>query len=558
MSAVLHMASDQVQVDPGSTVALSLDIRLPANSETNAESGGQDRFELTVEGLDPSWIAIPEPTFDLKAGETITQRVFFKPPRESESLAGSYPFVVQVRSLNSGEARSQQGVLVVKPFHHLTADLTPRRAQVTGLGTDEPNFRVAISNLGNVDEVLHVSAGDNEGALACEVADEQVMISPGQTIALPLTVRPRRKATLAAPRLHTFTFTARSVNQPAVGTSAQGHLEQKALISPGVFASIVVFLALLAGYFFMMPKPPKVVTAQADPTTLTVGDSVTISWKAEGAEKVELIVGDQLISQSLDPSSDYSWTAKEPGEYQIQIVPVRGDWKGTAWTETLTVSELAPTPAPQIITFDIQPRRVKVGESYQVTYRVNDAVTKLTLSPIGRDLDPRIDGVRLVADLPGQFEYKLTAMNQAGDTVSETIRVEFYEASDANIVAFRANQTEVDPGTEVTLEWTVTGAVRIELSKGAETQTLNAASGSATFVIDKDTTFRLTAYDERGLKTTQEITVKVKVQSPPENVPPINDPPADPPTTTGGTGTGGTTGGRTTTGTGGRSNDGQR
>jgi hypothetical protein len=558
MSAALHMASDQVQVDPGSTVALSLDVSMPVNGETSAESGGHDRFELTVEGLDPAWIAIPEPTFDLRTGETTTQRVFFKPPRESESVSGSYPFVVQVRSLNSGESRSQQGVLVIKPFHHLTADLTPRRAQVTGLGTDEPNFRVAISNLGNVDEVLHVSAGDNEGALACEFSDEQVMISPGQTIALPMTVRPKRKATLAATRLHTFTFTARSVNQPAVGASAQGHLEQKALISPGIFASILVILALLAGFFLMMPKPPKVVTAQANPTTVTVGESVTISWRADGAEKVELIVGETLVSQSLDPSSSYLWSAKEPGEYQIQVVPVRGDWKGQAWTETLTVSELAPTPAPQIVTFDIQPRRVKVGESYQVTYRVNDAVTKLTLSPIGRDLDPRTDGVRLVADLPGQFEYKLTAMNQAGDTVSETIRLEFYEASNANIVAFRTNAKEVDPGTEITLEWTVTGAARIELSNGAETQTLNAATGSATFVIDKDTTFRLTAYDDRGLKSTQEVTVKLKVETPPDNVPPINDPPTDPPTTTGGTGTGGGTGGRTTAGTGGRGNDGQR
>ncbi|MBX3095382.1 MAG: hypothetical protein KF812_00830 [Fimbriimonadaceae bacterium] len=536
MSVTLRMASDQVQVEPGSTVALALEIQL-----TGDES---DRFELTVEGLDPAWVAVPEPTFEIVPGELSTQRVFFKPSRESESIAGSYPFVVQVRSLNTGEARTQQGILVIKQFHHLTADLTPRRAQVKGTGSEEPNFRVAITNLGNVDEVLHLSASDNEGNLACEFADEQVMVSPGQTIALPISVRPKKKATLAATRLHTFTVMARSVDQPAVGASTQGHLEQKAIISPSILASLIVFAGLIAAWFLMMPKPPKIVTASVSPATVEVGMPVDMNWKATNAETVELVIGEVTVSTTLDPvMPSYSWTPEAEGTYDVSITPVKGEWKGQPWRQTITVSERPKSVAPDIMTFDIQPRRVKVGDSYQISYRVNDAVVKLSLSPIGRDLDPKGDGVRLQADLPGQFDYKLTATNADGESVTETIRIEFFEGSDAAIVAFKASALEVEPGTEVTLEWTVTETARLELSHAGTTQTLTAATGTTIVVVEKDTTFRLTAFDARGLKTSQEITVKVKVESPPENVPPL-DPPASPTSTTAGPSTAGGGGGR--------------
>ena len=93
MSFSVRIAADLVSVEAGATVPLGIEI---AN-----RSDDQDRFEMEVEGLDPDWTAVPVPTFSADPRDIQTEKVFFKPPRVSESLAGTFPFVIKVRSLVS-------------------------------------------------------------------------------------------------------------------------------------------------------------------------------------------------------------------------------------------------------------------------------------------------------------------------------------------------------------------------------------------------------------------------------------------------------------------------
>src|SRR5688500_16264011 len=96
MSFSAKLESDLISVEAGATVPVSLEV--------NNKGEAPDRFEVEIEGLDPEWTAVPVPVFSANPGENHSEKIFFKPPRASESLAGNYPFVVKVRSLDTGES----------------------------------------------------------------------------------------------------------------------------------------------------------------------------------------------------------------------------------------------------------------------------------------------------------------------------------------------------------------------------------------------------------------------------------------------------------------------
>src|SRR5580704_15292534 len=112
MSFSVQLTPDLIPVEPGATTPVAVVV---INKSDEA-----DRFELEIEGIDPEWTAVPVPVFAVEPRETQTEKIFFKPSRTSESLAGNYPFVVRIRSLVSGESKSVQAILQVKAFNHIS------------------------------------------------------------------------------------------------------------------------------------------------------------------------------------------------------------------------------------------------------------------------------------------------------------------------------------------------------------------------------------------------------------------------------------------------------
>jgi hypothetical protein len=228
----------------------------------------------------------------------------------------------------------------------------------------------------------------------------------------------------------------------------------------------------------------------------------------------------------------------------VTITPVRNNWNGTPVVRTITVLEPERVPEPEILAFDIEPKRARIGETLQVRYRLSDSVVKASLSPIGRELNPRLDGVQIPADgSPGRVTYRLVVENAEGKMASQSVDVELYEGTDATIVAFQASATEVDLGLPVKLEWTVTGAVRVELAIGNEKQAVDTNNGTVEINLPATTKVTLTAIDANGRSATKTLTITVKD---PNEVPPVDE--DNPPATTGTTAGGGrppTTGGAT-------------
>src|SRR5258708_4820004 len=140
MSFAVRLSTDLVSVEAGATMPLAIEV------VNRAETA--DRFELEVEGLDPEWTAVPVPTFPVGPGDTATEKVFFRTPRTPESQSGNYPFVIKLRSLTTGEQRTAQGVLQVQPFHHISAEISPKKGVVASFKRRN-HFTLTLMNLGN-------------------------------------------------------------------------------------------------------------------------------------------------------------------------------------------------------------------------------------------------------------------------------------------------------------------------------------------------------------------------------------------------------------------------
>ena len=214
-------------------------------------------FELSLEGLEHHWTAVPVPTFGIEPGETRVERFFLKPPRDSESAAGNYPFVVKVRSLDSGESDTAQGSLAINPFYHLSLDVNPKKAAVTPLKRVVETM-VTVANLGNVEQSVQLFANDVDDSFAYEFENEHVTLGPGQQREVKLTATSTQSGAFAPSQLHVVTASCRNVENPAYAATTQVHLEQRPLLSPAALIAAAAILLVVFLWILSIPKDPTV------------------------------------------------------------------------------------------------------------------------------------------------------------------------------------------------------------------------------------------------------------------------------------------------------------
>lgn len=479
-------------------------------------------FEVSIEGLDPEWTAVPVPTFRVEPGETVAERFFLKPPRASESLAGAYPFAVRVRSYESGEGRLVQGMLEVKSFNHLALDVQPRKGVLSAFAKS-CSYKVTAINLGNTDHTLQMYANDPDDAFAYEFEDEQLTVAPGQQREVQLSASARKRSLLSNPRLSLVSVTGRSVSSPSASASVQAQLEQRALFTPGTVLLSLLVVVIFAAWYMMRPLPPVVHSIQVDPEQALVGQPVTVAWDTSHAERVEVRVGD-VVRTFTEARGAHEFLLDTEGNLEVSVTATRGEHSDVQmWTgNPLAVTVPAPEPPPTILSFDITPKEIGVGQTYLVRYRLGESVVRATLQPIGVELDPRGEGKELTAQVPGNFEFKLVAFNRAGVAVERSIRVSVVERSKANIIKFEIEPTTVDPAGSgaVMVQWLLTDAVRAELSFDGQSISLTPSQGSYPLQVSRTTTFKLTAYDSEGRTVSREVTVQAQEAPPPEPTPP--------------------------------------
>lgn len=505
----------------------------PLSFEVVNRGEATDQFEVEIEGLDPEWTAVPVPRFSVSAHDTAQIKVFFKPGRSSENIAGNYPFVLKVRSLESGEVRAIQGTLNIKPYFHLTMEMNPKKG-IFGPTSKSNSFTTTIVNLSNTELTLQLYGSEPEDALAYEFSTEQVVIGPGQQKEVEVQVTPTRKSYFASSRLFGFTVSARSLEHPSVVAAAQAQLEQRAMLSPGALVTLLAVLLVVVGWFSMIPKAPSMDTLTVDKPVVLAGETVTVRWTSSNAKSVKVEFAGQTLASAGEPDGSLTMTAQTSGEFVA--IATRDNRSSGPLRATLEVTAPPEAPAPEVEGFEIERTNLEPGEKFFVKYKVKNAIA-VTLAPTGTLLHPAQESIQIEApSQPGTYDYQLTVSNATGQEVtSKIVRVTVALRPKAKITTLTAEPAEVDPASaKTTITWKTTGAARCELKVGSEVTNLPSTSGSMEIDVFETTDVVFTAYDEKGLTTKRTLKIKVKPVEPPSDDHPT--PPASPTGTTGGTG----------------------
>jgi len=496
MAIRIKLGQDEVQVEPGGSAQLMATVR--------NEGDQPDHVALEVEGIDAEWCAIPIPSFALAPGEEVQERILFRPPRSAESRAGTYPIVIRARSLENGGSSVAQASLVIRPYSMLTLELAPRRGIVSPL-RKQAHYEATVSNLGNTEQTVHLYASDPEDTLAFEWEREQVSLAPGETRTVALSAQPRQLPLLVNPVLYSFTVTARSAEDPLRSSHVQGQLERRGLISPATVMFLFMLALLIAIWAYTRPRPVQIEVFVAEPTQITAGEKTTLRWSVHNADQViiEPAVGE------FDPNKTRSVQVQPMNTTTYRLI-ARNRY-GERMAEVVVIVQNAPEPPPPVITkFFADSPQVKRGESVILRWEVKNA-TELILVPPGQKLDPLTPGFE---HRPSRTTtYELIARNSAGKTVSKTLRVEVIDPSQAQIVQFVAEPSEINAGESATLRWEVQNARRVEIDNGIGE--VSPTSGEFTVTPNATTTYTLTAYDQEGRPVQAKATVAVRSTTPP-------------------------------------------
>jgi hypothetical protein len=507
----LSLSQDQLRVEPGSAVTLTLTVR--NNGET------QDQLEVTAQGIDADWVAIPVPLIALAPGETRDEKLHIKPPRAADSRSGAYPFIVSVRSLQNGDAVEAQAVLNLLPINLVSLQVEPKRASA-GYFRREAPFIVTAVNLGNTDQNLQLFADDPMDACTYSLEPERISLAPGQQREIELLAQPRSLPLVGSSQLYGATVTARNVEDPKVAATAQAQVERKALLTPALLLMFIAIVGLASVWFAMRPRPAMVDTFDVDPVEVFVDENVRLSWQSSNARSVTIETADGVLMEGLPPDGSKTFKVTKTTSFFAYAVNEMG--KSKQPKEVTVVAKIVPTPpAAQILEFDVEPKTIKVGGAATIKYRVANA-SKVTLQPLGVDLAVSgQDSYSFIAENPGKMTLMITAYNAQNQAVEKSVTLNVIDESQARILVFKAllngaplGQVEVEPATPIQIEWQVTNAARVEVSPpigiSSDRGTLELLAPETT------TTYTLTAVDNKGLRVTEKITIKV-VKPPPSS-----------------------------------------
>lgn len=237
----------------------------------------------------------------------------------------------------------------------------------------------------------------------------------------------------------------------------------------------------------------------ANPTSITSGQSSTLSWSTQNATTVTIsgigtvpASGSHAVSPTMNTT--YTLTASNAT---------------STVTATAAVNVGTPTTAaqPMILSFTANPSTINAGQSSTLTWSVQNATT-VNISPtVGSVAE---NGSQSVSPA-STTTYTITASNAAGQsaTASATVTVNTTPVG-PSITSFTANPpTITTAGGSSTLTCTATGATSIAITgTGVSGGTSSGGTATTTVTPTATTTYTCTATGAGG-STTQTVTVTV-------------------------------------------------
>jgi hypothetical protein len=494
----LSVSTDSVTVEPGQAAPLAI---LVENDSTT-----EDTVEIGILGLDGEWVIIPVSQIELRPNDKQEVKVFFKPPRSSESSAGSFPFVIKVRSLTNSDQRTSGGMLTIKPFHSLSVELNPRRGVITS--TKQNNvFTATIMNMGNSEHDVQLSADDPEEACTYDFDDEQVTLRPGQQMDVDFAVTPKKKSPLGSSRLVGFIVTARSTSVKGVASTVQGQLEIRPFFTPMklVFATLVMIL--LGIFWLTQPKPATIRLEILGPKKVYQGTKVTVRWVAENSNAVKILASGEVVQENAAPEGSVEVEARLLGTLKIQGVAFRDQRESEPATAEVEVVLAPVVPDPEILVFKPSSLEVRKGEKVTLEYSFNAAVTKAILAPNQIELDLNLNTIVVEPSVVGDNEFTIVVENAQKKIQKKSLRIKMVDSSLASITRFEADPVTGEAGNYATvIHWVTLNADRVELLVNGKALSVESEGDPEIPIVGK-TVFKLRALDVNGKVVEKVLTV---------------------------------------------------
>ena len=505
----LSVSTDSVTVEPGQAAPLAI---LVENDSTT-----EDTVEIGILGLDGEWVIIPVSQIELRPNDKQEVKVFFKPPRSSESSAGSFPFVIKVRSLTNSDQRTSGGMLTIKPFHSLSVELNPRRGVITS--TKQNNvFTATVMNMGNSEHDVQLSADDPEEACTYDFDDEQVTLRPGQQMDVDFAVTPKKKSPLGSSRLVGFIVTARSTSVKGVASTVQGQLEIRPFFTPMKLLFATLVMILLGIFWLTQPKPATIRLEILGPKKVYQGTKVTVRWVAENSNAVKILASGEVVQENAAPEGSVEVEARLLGTLKIQGVAFRDQRESEPATAEVEVVLAPVVPDPEILVFKPSSLEVRKGEKVTLEYSFNAAVTKAILAPNQIELDLNLNTIVVEPSVVGDNEFTIVVENAQKKIQKKSLRIKMVDSSLASITRFEADPVTGDAGNYATvIHWVTLNADRVELLVNGKALSVESEGDPEIPIVGK-TVFKLRALDVNGKVVEKVLTVDPDKKDDPSTV----------------------------------------
>lgn len=237
----------------------------------------------------------------------------------------------------------------------------------------------------------------------------------------------------------------------------------------------------------------EILSFDANTEVVSPGEDVVLSWRIVNASGANILVGETPVASGIElPNGTVTVNPTETTEYTLEA---QGEGGPVQRTQTINVRR------PQVLLFDADPRRIRLGRSVTLSWSVALA-SAITIEEVGgASVFSGSDPSGTVEVSPTEdTTYLLTATDAANFTATAMVQVEVDRPVQAVIVAFEATPSTGDIGDPITLSWQVenaSGGVEISSPQGV-LHTSTDLIGTTTVRVGETTTFTLRALSAGG------------------------------------------------------------
>jgi hypothetical protein len=450
-------------IDAGQTLTLVFSIS--NGGETTAD------FEVSLEGLDPSWVTITPTTMRLKVNQRAGVIASITPPRSPASRAGPYHFAVTITSPNYPGRMSRRGAtLVINPFYEFTiSELSPRQLNISW-DRRTVTTSLAVINEGNSQARYRIEASDDDHACNFEFQSpgEDVRLArqadfhlaADTTVVLPVFISARRRQLVGLrSRDVPFTVTATPLEGTQPPRSVMGRLYARPLIGPWALLLMAIAFFALAVYGFW-PRTSLTVS----PARVRAGQPVALKWTSWPPIFMTLKLNGEPLGDSRGERIDHP-LANTRYELTGDTWASRLFSPGTLFSIVRTVN--VTTVTPQINLFRAQPPQVDSGAFTEIFWSVGDADRVMLVSDtFSRTLDSLEGSTKIRVDKQTVFTLKAYNNSLPGRAIEQVLDVAVNPppGRPAPVIQdFRVEPATITAGQSVTITWQVSGVTEVSI-----------------------------------------------------------------------------------------------